>query len=160
MAHRILITGASGYLGGTMLAHFKHAQLPTFDKLYALVRTDSQAEAVKGYRADPLNLDLKDESAIHKAVFDNSITIVFFLIDAMSASTQTHFIKALGEVKRSTGRDTHFIHVSYQYVAGMTTSRTNTKPDSFLTDKRSKDILQPRRCSHRPSIVRRCNRSA
>lgn len=82
-SHRILITGASGYLGGTLLARWKHAGLPAYDKLYALVRTDAQAQAVQQHGAEPLAFDARDETAVRKAVVDNRITIVYYLIDAV-----------------------------------------------------------------------------
>lgn len=47
MSHNILITGASGYLGGTILARWERAKLPPYQTLYALVRTKEQGEAVK-----------------------------------------------------------------------------------------------------------------
>lgn len=47
MPNNILITGGSGYLGGTLLHRLKLAELPTYNTLYALVRTESQAQAVK-----------------------------------------------------------------------------------------------------------------
>lgn len=111
-SHRILITGASGYLGGTLLARWKDADLPTYDKLYALVRTDAQAQAVKQYGAEPLAFDAKDEAAVLKAVVDNKITIVYYLIDAVRSEAQVNFIKALAEVKKATGQEVHFLHVS------------------------------------------------
>jgi thioester reductase-like protein len=37
--HNILLTGASGYLGGSLLAHWASASLPAHGTLYALVRT-------------------------------------------------------------------------------------------------------------------------
>lgn len=110
--HNILITGASGYLGGTLLAHLPTASLPPYGKLYALVRTDDQAQAVTQYRAQPLKFDTKDESAVRAAVVDNSITIVYFLIDAIHSTAQRHFLKALAEVKQKTAQQVHFLHVS------------------------------------------------
>lgn len=111
-SHRILITGASGYLGGTLLARWKDADLPAYDKLYALVRTDAQAEAVKQYGAEALTFDSRDETAVLKAVVDHKITIVYYLIDAVRSEAQVNFIKALAEVKKATGQEVHFLHVS------------------------------------------------
>ncbi|KAJ0106969.1 nad dependent epimerase dehydratase family protein [Diaporthe amygdali] len=111
-SHRILITGASGYLGGTLLARWKDANLPSYDKLYALVRTDAQAAAVQQYGAEPLALDAQDEVAVRHAVVTHQITIVFYLIDAMRSEAQVNFIKALAEVKRTTGQEVHFLHTT------------------------------------------------
>lgn len=111
-SHRILITGASGYLGGTLLARWKDADLPAYDKLYALVRTDAQAEAIKQYGAEALTFDSRDETAVRKAVVEHKITIVYYLIDAVRSEAQVNFIKALAEVKKATGQEVHFLHVS------------------------------------------------
>ncbi|KAK7730350.1 hypothetical protein SLS53_009050 [Cytospora paraplurivora] len=111
-SHRILITGASGYLGGTLLARWKDAGLPPFDKLYALVRTDAQATAVQQYGAEPLRLDLEDEKAVRESIADKKITIVYFLIDAIKSQAQVFLIRALAQVKNATGSDVHFLHKS------------------------------------------------
>lgn len=111
MSHRILITGASGYLGGTLLARWGKADLPAYERLYALVRTDDQAKAVKQYGAESLSFNAKDETAIRDAIVGNQITIIFYLIDALHAEAQDYFIRALAEVKKSTGKDVHFLHV-------------------------------------------------
>lgn len=47
MPPNILITGGSGYLGGTILARWKEAGLSGYGKLYSLVRTDAQAQATQ-----------------------------------------------------------------------------------------------------------------
>ncbi|KIW58473.1 hypothetical protein PV05_02985 [Exophiala xenobiotica] len=112
MSHRILLTGASGYLGGTLLARWKTANLPPHEKLYALVRTDDQGKAVKSYGAEPLSFDVKDEASTREAIVENKINVVFFLIDAMNSDSQVLLIKALAEVKKLTGLEVHFLHTS------------------------------------------------
>ena len=110
--HNILLTGASGYLGGDLLPHLNHQNLPSYSHLYALVRTDSQAAEVKNFGAEPLSFSLQDEKAVHDAVVGNGITIVFFLVDSLHSEAQVLFIKALAEVKKRMGGEVHFLHVS------------------------------------------------
>ncbi|GLA93635.1 hypothetical protein AtubIFM57143_011235 [Aspergillus tubingensis] len=113
MSHNILITGASGYLGGTVLARWKNANLPPYGKLYALVRSADQGEQVqKLYGAEPLVLNVSDHETVTQAIIDKEITIVYYLIDAYSAKHQPAFIRGLGEVKKKTGKDVHFLHTT------------------------------------------------
>lgn len=112
MANRILITGGSGYLGGTLLARWKEANLPSYEKLYALVRTDGQGKAVEQYGAEALNISLEAPESIKKAVLDNKINIVFYLIDPRNWEHQVSFIEALSELKKQTGQEVHFLHTS------------------------------------------------
>ena len=116
MSHRILITGASGYLGGTLLARWIDAKLPPYEKLFALVRTPAQAAAVKQYGAEPMTFDAWDETAVSEAVIGEGITVVFFLIDAIGSSSQCFFIDALAKVKQKAGNEVHFLHVSDHHV--------------------------------------------
>ncbi|KAH9903842.1 hypothetical protein F4778DRAFT_101825 [Xylariomycetidae sp. FL2044] len=138
MPHNILITGGSGYLGGTLLSRLGAAGLPPYDKLFALVRTDQQSEAVRQYGAEPLTIDLKDEAAVRAAVVDNAITIVYYLIDPFHSQAQLHIIKALAEVKKTTGQDVHFLHTTgaklFSSHAGAPTDRPLLDTDPKLYD--------------------------
>lgn len=111
MSRNILITGASGYLGGTLLARMGGANFPPYNKLYALVRTGKQAEAVKKYGAEPLQFDVNDEAAVRKSIIEKEISVAFWLIDSRDATVQVNVIRALKEVKQETGQEVHFLHV-------------------------------------------------
>jgi nucleoside-diphosphate-sugar epimerase len=107
MSRNILFTGASGYLGGTFLHLLKDADLPAH-KIYAVVRSDKQAEAVKQYNASPLSLDLSNTDAVAAAITENNITVVYHLHNPLDTTTPA-WIKALAAVKHKTGQDVHFL---------------------------------------------------
>lgn len=143
MSHNILITGASGYLGGTLLARWKDAHLPAYSKLYALVRTKDQAEAVQQYGAESITMKLDEPSSIEQQIVDNRITIVYYLIDAWGR-TATPFINALAKVKQTTGQDVHFLFVSgakmFSDHAGASTDKPllDTDPNLYSSHKNQK----------------------
>ncbi|CAN9343833.1 unnamed protein product [Alternaria alternata] len=134
----ILITGASGYLGGSLLAQLRNTALPGNETIYALVRSQEQAEAVKEYDVLPFTLDLQDEKSVRKNIVDAQIFVVYFLVDAVNCDMQIPLIKALGEVKRQTGREVHFLHTSgakmFSEHAGMPTDRRLVDTDPALYD--------------------------
>jgi hypothetical protein len=144
MSHSILITGGSGYLGGSLVAQLSRTQLPPHQNVYALVRAKQQAEAIKKYGAEPLIFDLEDEDAVVKNIVDAKISIIYFLIDALKSTFQLPMIRALGEVKKQTGRDVHFLHTSgakiFSEHAGLPTDRAiaDTDPRLFEIQKTSK----------------------
>ncbi|GKZ20540.1 hypothetical protein AbraIFM66951_005865 [Aspergillus brasiliensis] len=144
MSHNILITGASGYLGGTVLNRWKSANLPPYTHLYALVRSEDQAEKVKQYGAEPLLADFNDQKRIAAKIVDLSITIIYFLIDAYTAKHQLNMISALAKVKDKTGQQVHFLHTTgtkqFSQHAGMPTDEAllDTRPDLYELQKGAK----------------------
>ncbi|KAE8377600.1 hypothetical protein BDV26DRAFT_281763 [Aspergillus bertholletiae] len=112
MLHNILITGASGYLGGTLLARYKREDLPPYGKLYALVRSETQAKGVQEYGAEPLFCNIAEHDQLANAIIDREISVIYFLIDAYGQTHQQVMIRALAKVKERTGRAVHFLHTT------------------------------------------------
>lgn len=148
MPHSILLTGASGYLGGSLLAQLHRTSIPQSTKLFALARSEDQAEAVKKYGAEPLILNLKDQDSVIKSIVDAQITIVYFLVDALNSKFQIPMIKALSEVKKQTGQEVHFLHTSgakiFSQHAGFPTDHTilDTDPELYDLQKASKTPIE------------------
>lgn len=114
MARNILITGGSGYIGGSLLAELKKtANLLPHGTIYALVRNDDQAKKAEShYNAKPLSLDLESQSAITTTLVDKQISVVFYMINAFNADAQVKFVEALAAVKEKHGIQTHFLHTT------------------------------------------------
>ncbi len=111
MATNILITGVSGYLGGTIAAQLPSANLPSHGTIYALVRGEKQEKAVADLGLQPIRFDPYNEAEVENALLVNGISVVFWLIDAFKADAQSLFIQALAKVKAQTGNEVHFLHV-------------------------------------------------
>lgn len=131
-------------MGGSLLAELSRTKLPPHQTIYALVRTDEQADQVKRYGAEPLRLDLENERSITRTIVDAKISIIFFLIDAVDSKHQLSLIKALGELKKQTGQDAHFLHTSgakiFSEHAGLPTDRgiSDADPGLFEMQKTAK----------------------
>ncbi|PYH38151.1 uncharacterized protein BO87DRAFT_383045 [Aspergillus neoniger CBS 115656] len=96
MSHNILITGASGYLGGTLLARTKKSEYGN-------------------YGAEPIVLKVDDHETVTQTIIYREITIVYYLIDAYTAKHQPAFIRGLGEIRKKTGKDVHFLHTTMYF---------------------------------------------
>jgi hypothetical protein len=160
MSHNILITGGSGYLGGTILARWASSNMTSLGKLFALVRSDEQAQSVQQlYGAAPLSIDFRSADSIKNAIVSSRITIVIFLIDSYYVDTQLALINGLSEVAKLTGLTTHFVHVCLPPNLG----RLKHSADSYRypLDNRGKTIFRTCRCTcgqtfrgYRPQPVR------
>ncbi|KAK5740650.1 hypothetical protein LTR17_004455 [Elasticomyces elasticus] len=140
MTRNVLITGAYGYLGGSLLEHLENShKLPTYGTIYALVRSEEQAKQVKAlYNVTPLTLNLSNEAEMTEQLVQKDIFVVFFLIDAYKPDTQLRFINALEAVGKKSGVSTHILHTSgaklFSGFVGHPTDRTFSDADESLFD--------------------------
>ncbi|KAI9041801.1 NAD(P)-binding protein [Aspergillus affinis] len=120
------------------------ANLPPYSHLYVLVRSEDQGEKVKPYGAEPLVANLNDYDDLAKKIVYLNITIVYFLIDAYTATHQPAMIEALGQVKRKTGQEVHFLLTTgakqFSRHAGMPTDAPllDTNPNLYDLQKNVK----------------------
>ncbi|EHK24102.1 uncharacterized protein TRIVIDRAFT_190948 [Trichoderma virens Gv29-8] len=110
MVHNILLTGASGYLGGSILAQLRNSSSdrigwPVHVTIYRLVRSDNQAQTVRDYGAEPAWFDPGDEVAIESFILDHEVSVVVLFIDVVNVERQTLFIRALAKLQRQTGQE-------------------------------------------------------
>ncbi|KLP14450.1 NAD dependent epimerase/dehydratase family protein [Fusarium fujikuroi] len=108
---KILITGATGFVGGsvltTILANPSLAKFP----ITALVRTQAQASTLSSPPLTPLlfkNLDDTDFLAEIASAHD----IVIHAANGYHVPSAQAFIRGLAQRKRKTGREVHYIHNS------------------------------------------------
>lgn len=71
----LLLTGASGYIGGDILAALVALQIPTLE-IFCLVRNDSHSSAVSSLGCIPVKFDLDDAEAIKKTVLDHGSELI------------------------------------------------------------------------------------
>ena len=114
MATNVLITGGSGYLGGSLLDLLSKGQsLPNCGTIYSLVRSEDQAkQSEASYRCTAAQLDLSTEAEVTSFLLEKQISVVFFLIDSLNSQKQLVLINALGVVGEKLGLRTHFLHTT------------------------------------------------
>ncbi|KAI1114327.1 hypothetical protein F5Y14DRAFT_414650 [Nemania sp. NC0429] len=113
MSSNVLVTGAAGFIGGSVVSTLAsgHAPLPA-KNIFAAVRTDEQEQSLQSLGIRVLRVDLSNEEAVAEAVLKNEIDIVIHTASSIDARLAIHLIKALGKRREVTGKDTFHIHSS------------------------------------------------
>ncbi|KAI4592181.1 hypothetical protein KJ359_011419 [Pestalotiopsis sp. 9143b] len=130
MPGNVLITGTSGYLGGSLCSQLCQLGVPDL-KIFALVRSASQYDLVRQMGAEPLTFDAYEQSSVSKVINENSINIVYYLIDCDKSNGAFCFIRALADLKKESGMETHLIFVVDVVKAALAAGRVyNPNPGS------------------------------
>ncbi|CAG9939610.1 unnamed protein product [Clonostachys rosea f. rosea IK726] len=113
-ASNVLITGTSGFIGGSLLADLlARADGPIKNaKIFAATRSDEQVKSVSKLGINVLQVDLTDEKSVLDAIVKNEVDIVIHTAGAILPQMAINLIKALGERRRVSGIETHYIHTS------------------------------------------------
>ncbi|KAL2813003.1 hypothetical protein BJX63DRAFT_432291 [Aspergillus granulosus] len=111
MAPSILITGATGYIGGSLLRSLLSANVPP-SSICTIVRSSAQAESLKPLKVKTVQASLTDEDAIRSVVLDNAVDIVIHTVSAVDYTLAAPLLKALKARKEQTKQAMHFIHTS------------------------------------------------
>jgi nucleoside-diphosphate-sugar epimerase len=108
---KVLITGASGYIGGSVLAELCTQQIETGVQLSALVRSAAHRDAVRAIGITPIHFEgLQDLEAIRKAA--SAHDIVVSCASAMDEPSCLALVEGLGERKRRSSDPVLYIHTS------------------------------------------------
>ncbi|KAK0119249.1 hypothetical protein ONS95_008100 [Cadophora gregata] len=134
---RILVLGATGYIGGSILTELIDKNAEDRYVLSALVRKPYQASILADAGVNPLIFkDLDDFDVIREAAKDHDIVIA--AASARHLDCAKACITGLGDQARSnSGKETHYIHISGTSNLGdwpVTGDRIDTKVYSDVDD--------------------------
>ncbi|KAK7409252.1 hypothetical protein QQX98_008562 [Neonectria punicea] len=114
MAQNILITGAAGFIGGSLLADllFRNDGPIKTAKLFAAVRSQEQVQSLSKLGVGVVEVDLLDKQSVEDAIIGNKIDLVLHTAGAVDSRMASNIIDALGQRRRVNGTKTYYIHSS------------------------------------------------
>ncbi|KAJ3028314.1 hypothetical protein HDV00_010473 [Rhizophlyctis rosea] len=112
-APKILVTGVTGYIGGSVLTHLLNSTDTLIQKanIYGLVRGEDKAEVLKNKGIQSIVFNgFEDAEALRKIASEFDVIIDAGAADKAGAAKA--MVLGLGDRRKATGRQTHFIHES------------------------------------------------
>ncbi|KAK7408363.1 hypothetical protein QQX98_009459 [Neonectria punicea] len=112
-ATKILITGATGYIGGSVLATLLQSTDPNIKtcQISALVRKQDQADALNTKGVNAIVFSGLNDTALIRDVASKH-DVVINTASASHSPAAEALILGLADRKKETGKETHFIHTS------------------------------------------------
>ncbi|KAH9221701.1 NAD dependent epimerase/dehydratase family protein [Leptodontidium sp. 2 PMI_412] len=133
---RILVLGATGYIGGSIITELIDRNAEDRYVLSALVRKAYQASILADAGVSPLIFkDLDDFDVIREAAKDHDIVIA--AASARHIECARACLLGLGDHAKSTGKETHYVHISGTSMVGdwpVSGERIDTKIYSDVDD--------------------------
>ncbi|CRG82779.1 hypothetical protein PISL3812_00125 [Talaromyces islandicus] len=114
MSSRILITGAAGYIGGSLVADFLSDKNPYISRnqVIAAVRSKEQVNALEKLGIPVLQLDLADKEIVTETILLHDVNIIIHTTSAIDPTAALNLITALGKQNKVSGKKTYFVHTS------------------------------------------------
>ncbi|KAF5702473.1 hypothetical protein FMUND_13473 [Fusarium mundagurra] len=115
MPHNVLVTGAAGYIGGSVIADILSRTDETLKgiNIFAAARSQDQVDKIsKLERVHAFLVDLQDKPAVEYAIAKYEIDIVIHTAGAIFPDMLSNLLSGLGDRRRATGNNTYLIHSS------------------------------------------------
>ncbi|KAJ5873545.1 uncharacterized protein N7473_013418 [Penicillium subrubescens] len=114
MSANIFVTGACGYIGGSIVAEFSRHKggLLETAKIHAAVRSDEQAESLSMLDVSVVKIDLSNPYALAGYMIRNDVSIVIHTATSIDAEVTQNLITALKKRREANGKKAFFIHTS------------------------------------------------
>ncbi|KAH7469828.1 hypothetical protein FOMA001_g14658 [Fusarium oxysporum f. sp. matthiolae] len=119
MPHNVLVTGAAGYIGGSVIADIlsRTDERLKAVNIFAAARSQDQVDKIsKLDRVHAFLVDLQDKPAVEYAIAKYEIDIVIHTAGAIFPDMLSNLLSGLGDRRRATGNKTYLIHASSSYV--------------------------------------------
>lgn len=109
----LLITGASGFIGGSVLHHLRHSHLENVKRLNisVIVRGDAQAEVFQKQGLKIYKFESLDQSEVLQQIAKEH-DVVIHTASGFHTGSAVALIRGLGDRKKETGKDVYYIHTS------------------------------------------------
>ncbi|KAJ5491645.1 hypothetical protein N7539_003212 [Penicillium diatomitis] len=114
MGENIFITGACGYIGGSIIASFAHVKDGLLAKatIHAAVRSEEQAQSLTKNNVVAAKIDLNNPYALAGYMIRNDVSIIVHTATSIDGDIAHNLIEALKRRREANGKKACFIHNS------------------------------------------------